>query len=43
MELQDALYAWQNSTGDPWICSPHAVLEDKGRFKNDARCLPLMN
>lgn len=42
-QLKTTLSNWQNKTKDPWICSPHAVLEDKGRFKNNPQCLPLYN
>ena len=42
-EMKSALNAWQNATQDPWICSPHGVLEDKGSFKDNPQCLPLMN
>ena len=28
---------------DPWICAPHAVLEDKGNFKYNPQCMPLYN
>jgi len=42
-QLKTTLSNWQNRTKDPWICSPHAVLEDKGTFKNNPQCLPLYN
>ena len=42
-KLQNRLLKWQEKTRDPWICSPHSVLEDKGHFKNNAQCLPLFN
>ncbi|KAG5873577.1 hypothetical protein JTB14_004835 [Gonioctena quinquepunctata] len=42
-DLRKRLSEWQWKTNDPWICSPHAVLEDKGRFKNHPRCLDLDN
>lgn len=41
--LQSALINWQNLTGDPWICSPHAVLENTGHYKRDMQCLQLDN
>jgi len=37
--LQSALTNWQNLTGDPWICSPHAVLENTGRYKRNMQCM----
>ncbi|KAL3274373.1 hypothetical protein HHI36_015771 [Cryptolaemus montrouzieri] len=42
-ELKHRLFEWQNQTGDPWLCAPHAVLENKGFFKNDPQCMPLDN
>lgn len=42
-ELKKRLSNWQNLTNDPWICSPHAVLENTGDFKNDPQCLSLDN
>lgn len=41
--LQQQLFDWQLNTNDPWICSPHAVLEDKGSYKNNPQCLDLYN
>ncbi|GLV41678.1 N-sulfoglucosamine sulfohydrolase [Carabus blaptoides fortunei] len=41
--LQQKLFDWQLKTNDPWICSPHAVLEDKGSYKNNPKCLDLYN
>jgi N-sulfoglucosamine sulfohydrolase len=42
-DLKTRLYQWQNVTGDPWICSPTGVLEDKGDYKGQPQCLPLYN
>ena len=42
-KLQNRLLKWQEKTRDPWICSPHSVLENKGHFKDNAQCLPLFN
>lgn len=42
-ELKLRLFHWQNITQDPWICSPHAVLEDKGPFLNNPQCMLLFN
>ena len=42
-DMKQSLKAWQNKTGDPWICAPHAVLENKGRFKDNPHCMPLYN
>ena len=42
-ELKQSLKTWQHMTKDPWICAPHGVLEDKGIFKNNPRCMPLYN
>ncbi|XP_063916654.1 N-sulphoglucosamine sulphohydrolase [Zophobas morio] len=42
-DLETQLYDWQNKTRDPWICSPHAVLEDKGAYKNNPQCMTLDN
>lgn len=42
-ELKQRLYKWQTETGDPWICAPHAVLENKGLYKNNPQCLDLDN
>ncbi|XP_045478548.1 N-sulphoglucosamine sulphohydrolase [Harmonia axyridis] len=42
-ELKLKLFEWQNKTQDPWICAPHAVLEDKGAYKNDPQCMSLDN
>ncbi|XP_055699462.1 N-sulphoglucosamine sulphohydrolase [Phlebotomus papatasi] len=40
-ELQERLQKWQQDTDDPWQCAPHAVLQDKGEFKDDPQCLTL--
>uniref|UniRef100_A0A6Q2ZPK0 Sulfatase N-terminal domain-containing protein n=1 Tax=Esox lucius TaxID=8010 RepID=A0A6Q2ZPK0_ESOLU len=37
--LRDRLVKWQWDTGDPWVCEPDAVLEDK----LEPRCRPLYN
>lgn len=42
-DLYDRLLNWQNITNDPWICSPHAVLEDKGLYHDNVQCLSLDN
>ncbi|XP_057667769.1 N-sulphoglucosamine sulphohydrolase [Diorhabda carinulata] len=42
-ELKEKLHKWQKETQDPWICSPHAVLEDEGSFKHNPQCLDLIN
>lgn len=41
--LRKKLYNWMTNTKDPWLCSPHAVLEDKGNYKNNMQCLSLFN
>ena len=41
--LQDKLRTWQNTTADPWICSPEGVLEDSGAYKYNPTCMPLYN
>ncbi|KAF5280827.1 hypothetical protein FQR65_LT14934 [Abscondita terminalis] len=42
-DLQTKLFDWQKETKDPWLCAPHAVLEDVGDFKNDPQCMSLEN
>ncbi|KAH8037292.1 hypothetical protein HPB51_009847 [Rhipicephalus microplus] len=42
-ELKQLLFKWQRATNDPWICAPHSVLEDSGLYKQDPKCLPLLN
>lgn len=42
-QLKNQLFEWQKETEDPWICAPHAVLEDQGFFKNNPSCLDLDN
>ncbi|XP_044253701.1 N-sulphoglucosamine sulphohydrolase [Tribolium madens] len=42
-ELEKRLSEWQNATNDPWICSPHSVLENKGDYANNPQCMPLYN
>lgn len=41
MELNNRLTKWQWNTNDPWVCSPHAVLEDKGPYQKNAVCMDL--
>ncbi|CAL1286568.1 unnamed protein product [Larinioides sclopetarius] len=41
--LKKMLINWQIETNDPWICSPSGVLENKGRYKDNPQCLPLLN
>jgi N-sulfoglucosamine sulfohydrolase len=43
VKMKKDLYDWQNVTRDPWICSPHGVLEDKGTFGSSPSCMPLYN
>ena len=42
-KLKSDLNIWLNVTKDPWICSPHGVLEDKGAYGSNPSCLPLYN
>ncbi|GLG95223.1 Methylglutaconyl-CoA hydratase, mitochondrial [Gryllus bimaculatus] len=42
-DLKQQLTQWQVKTLDPWICSPHGVLENQGLFKDHPSCLPLHN
>ncbi|XP_018566402.1 N-sulphoglucosamine sulphohydrolase [Anoplophora glabripennis] len=42
-QLKKRLFKWQKGTDDPWICSPHAVFENKGVFKDNPQCLDLDN
>lgn len=42
-KLKSFLRKWQLKTNDPWICSPNAVLENTGKYKQDPQCLPLYN
>lgn len=35
------LSKWLETTQDPWRCSPHGVLQDKGEYKDDPKCLTL--
>ncbi|XP_970679.2 N-sulphoglucosamine sulphohydrolase isoform X1 [Tribolium castaneum] len=42
-ELEKRLSEWQNATSDPWICSPHSVLENKGDYAHNPQCMPLYN
>jgi len=42
--MKKKLYDWQNKTHDPWICSPHSVLEVNLNSKsNSLVCMPLLN
>ena len=41
--LKSELLTWQNTTSDPWLCSPHAVLENSGNHKFEPFCLKLNN
>ena len=41
--LQELLLVWQTNTTDPWICSPGAVLEDTGAYKQHPQCMSLYN
>lgn len=41
--LQARLGAWQNTTYDPWLCGPSAVLQDSGPYASHHVCLPLYN
>lgn len=43
IDLKKQLLEWQAKTSDPWLCSPHDVLEDSGFFKHQPACLPLYN
>lgn len=40
-DLENRLMGWQMKTNDPWRCAPHAVLQDKGAFKEKPQCLTL--
>lgn len=40
-DLEKRLKQWLVDTNDPWRCSPHAVLQDKGEYKDNAQCLTL--
>ncbi|XP_066247442.1 N-sulphoglucosamine sulphohydrolase [Euwallacea similis] len=42
-QLKKRLFEWQKDTQDPWICAPHAVLENQGSYKNNPSCLDLDN
>lgn len=42
-QLKNQLFDWQQGTNDPWICAPHAVLEDQGAYRNNPTCLSLDN
>ena len=43
VELKKKLLDWQRITNDPWICSPSAVWENKGKYPSSGVCLPLDN
>ena len=40
---QAVLAGWQNRTADPWLCSPHSVLEESGAYSRHPACLKLDN
>jgi N-sulfoglucosamine sulfohydrolase len=40
-DLKEKLWKWQVETKDPFRCSPHGVLEDKGEYKDEPECLTL--
>lgn len=40
-QLEAQLMQWQIETNDPWRCAPHAILQDKGEFKDSPQCLTL--
>lgn len=42
-QLKQRLEEWQKNTNDPWLCAPHAVLENKGVYKAKQQCLALDN
>ncbi len=42
-ELKNSLKKWRLETNDPFICSPHSVLENTGYYKLKPKCLPLFN
>ena len=39
-KMKEQLYNWQNLTNDPWLCSPHGVLE---RQAGRTVCMELFN
>lgn len=39
--LQARLQAWQWRTDDPWVCSPHGVLQSAGPHRQQPICMPL--
>ncbi|XP_054155241.1 N-sulphoglucosamine sulphohydrolase-like [Oppia nitens] len=41
--LKNKLKKWRTITNDPFICSPHYVLQDTGDYKSHPKCLPLFN
>jgi len=41
--LAPLLSKWQKETADPWLCSPHAVLEKSGAQKGHPQCMQLYN
>lgn len=40
-DLENRLNKWLEVTEDPWRCAPHAVLQDKGEFKDNPQCMTL--
>lgn len=40
-KLAERLNEWLTITEDPWRCAPHAVLQDKGEFKDNPQCMTL--
>lgn len=42
-DLEQWLNEWLSKTNDPWRCAPHAILQDKGEFKDNPQCLTLAN
>lgn len=42
-QLKLRLESWQRQTNDPWLCSPHSVLQDSGQYRVDPICMPLYN
>lgn len=39
--LEERLNKWLTLTEDPFRCSPHGVLQDKGEFKDNPQCMTL--
>ena len=42
-KLIKRLKKWRTLTNDPFICSPHSVLENTGVYRTQPKCLPLYN